>query len=134
MSLQLPASQRLKKPAQFQSVYKSKQWGGSKHFTFNALGKSSLSDVNQTAPVIGVTVSKKVSKKAVDRNRIKREIREFFRHHQTDLNDADVVITAKPSCNKVSAQERNESLNELWIKVVKWHAWHHRQLLKKDAS
>ena len=133
MSLRLPSSQRLKKPAQFQSVYQTKQWGGSKHFTFNVLGKLSITELTGTAPVIGVTVSKKVSKKAVDRNKIKRQIREFFRHHQSELTDTDLVITAKPSCNKVSAKERNDSLLELWAKVIKWQLWHKRQLTKKSA-
>ena len=77
--------------------------------------------------VLGVTVSKKVSKRAVDRNRIKRQVREFFRHHQADLTGAHIVITAKPSCLKASDEQRQESLQELWKKVLKWQRWHARQ-------
>ena len=47
---------------------------------------------------IGVTVSKKVSKRAVDRNRINRVVKEFYRHHKTEINSAHIVITAKPKC------------------------------------
>ena len=121
----LPASQRLKKPSQFQSVYQSKQWGGSRHFTFNVLAQE------QSNPVFGVTVSKKVSKNAVDRNRIKRQVREFFRHKKSELDNADIVITAKPSCMKANDDQRKESLEELWGKVLKWQRWHQRQTQKK---
>jgi len=77
--------------------------------------------------VLGVTVSKKVSRRAVDRNRIKRQIREFFRHHQTELRNAKLVITAKPSCLNVSDHTRKQSLAEMWVKVLKWQRWHARQ-------
>jgi len=100
----LPASQRLKKPAQFQSVYQSKQWGGSRFFTFNVLAKDKNCDSKHNNAVLGVTVSKKVSKRAVDRNKIKRQIRE------------------------------QDSLLELWTKVLKWQKWHQRQLDKTSKN
>lgn len=124
MPFTLPHTQRLKKPAQFQSVYQSKQWGGSRYFTFNVLAKESISPQK---PILGVTVSKKVSKRAVDRNRIKRQIREFFRKNQAQLTDAELIITAKPNCIKANDVERNDSLDELWTKVQKWQSWHKRQ-------
>lgn len=128
-SYSLSAFQRLKKPEQFQTVYKSKQWGGSKHYTFNVLAQNELDD-NRGHGVLGVTVSKKVSKLAVDRNRIKRQIRDYYRLRQHDIDNADLVITAKPSCKKASDAERYESLDELWGKILKWQRWHKRQLNK----
>lgn len=128
----LPASQRLKKPAQFQSVYQSKQWGGSRFFTFNVLARDKNTDSEHTSAVLGVTVSKKVSKRAVDRNRIKRQTREFFRHRKSELTNADLIITAKPNCLKASDQDRHESLLELWVKVLKWQRWHQRQIEKNE--
>jgi ribonuclease P protein component len=127
LSLCLSAVQRLKTPDQFQTVYKSKQWGGSKHFTFNVLSQDNLDD-NRGHGVLGPTVSKKVSKRAVDRNRIKRQIREYYRLHQHEIKNAHLVITAKPSCRKASDTERYESLDELWVKILKWQRWHQRQL------
>jgi len=131
MSLRLSSSQRLKKPSQFQAVYKSRQWGGSRHYTFNVLAHDSAQLDHNAPAILGVTVSKKVSKLAVDRNRIKRQIREFYRLRQSQLNDADIVITAKPSCHKASDEERLKSLEELWVKVMKWQRWHHRQISKQ---
>lgn len=37
------------------------------------------------SPKVGVSVSKRYFKKAVDRNRIKRLLRECYRHHKTDF-------------------------------------------------
>lgn len=126
-SYSLSSQQRLKKPDQFQTVYKSKQWGGSKHYTFNVLAQDGLDD-NLGHGVLGATVSKKVSKLAVDRNRIKRQIRDYYRLHQHDIDNAHLVITAKPSCNKASNVDRYQSLDELWTKILKWQRWHKRQL------
>jgi len=128
-SLGLPADKRLKTPTEFQTVYQSKQWGGSQHFTFNVLA-SERDQSGLSSNRLGVTVSKKVSKLAVDRNRIKRQIREFYRHHQAELLDADLIVTAKPSCIGASDQERLASLDELWIKILKWQRWHQRQTSK----
>ena len=116
-----PPSRRLKKPADFKRVYQNKQWGGTQHFTYNVRACAS----GQTK--FGVTVSKKVSKNAVDRNRIKRQIKEFLRLHQHQLNSAELVVTAKPGCAKADDQQRYSSLEQLWEKILKWQRWHERQ-------
>ena len=46
---------------------------------------------------IGVTVSKKIFKKAVDRNRIKRQMREAYRMQKTDF--LEITQTKKMSCD-----------------------------------
>jgi len=113
--------QRLKKPDQFKLVYKSKQWGASQHFSFNVLA---LNSKVQDQSRIGITVSKKVSKLAVSRNRIKRQVREFYRHRSEMLILTDLVISAKPSCAKASDDERLISLDQLWQKILKWQRWY----------
>lgn len=135
----LSRQQRLKTPADYQRVYTSKQWGGSKHYTFNVNAADGLTCPKNNIQaasykvVLGVTVSKKVSNKAVDRNRIKRQIKEFYRLHQHQLDDAlckiELVITAKPSCLGASDQQRHQSLEDLWLKVLKWHRWYQKQSL-----
>lgn len=49
---------------------------------------------------LGITVSKRVSKRAVDRNQIKRHVREVFRRHPLRGKKVDIVVIAKPSALK----------------------------------
>jgi len=123
----LKKPQRLRTPGEFKAVYDSKQWGGSHYFSFNVLANTE----NVSRSRLGVTVSKKVSNSAVDRNRIKRQIKEFYRKNKSDLIPADLVITAKPSCLNASDADRLESLQVLWQKILKWQRWHKRNQSKK---
>lgn len=115
----LSSEQRLKTPQQFKGVYDSKQWGSSSLFSYNV----KFAENNK----LGVTVSKKVSKLAVDRNRLKRQIREYYRIHQHQLSSAHLVITAKPNSLKATDSQRLASLQELWTKLLKWQRWDVRQ-------
>ena len=68
-------------------------------------------------PRVGLTVSRRVSKKAVQRNRIKRQIRESFRLRQAELSPIDFVVTAKVgSAEQENGELRNE-LDKLWCKA-----------------
>ena len=117
----LSREKRLRNPSDFQQVYRSKQWGGSEYYTFNVLAH----ELNQNLiSRLGVTVSKKVAKQAVQRNRIKRQIKEFYRHHCESILSADLVITAKPKCAKADDAQRLQSLEQLWQKILKWQRWH----------
>ena len=55
-----------------------------------------VTDSHFQYPRLGLVVSKKASKKAVQRNRIKRQIREAFRHSQDRLSDMDFIVVANP--------------------------------------
>jgi len=57
-------------------------------------------------PRLGLAISKKQCKKAAARNRLKRIIRESFRHHQGTLEGLDIVVMNKMS----AADERNDIL------------------------
>lgn len=128
MALTLGKDQRLLKPKQFQNVYRSKHWGGSDHYIFN-IKPLEPTLKNKAGPRLGVTVAKKVSKLAVDRNRIKRQIKEFFRQNLQQLDEVDLVITAKPSCAAASDQQRQESLERLLNKILGWQRWHSNKRL-----
>ena len=66
---------------------------------------------------MGMTVSRRVSPKAVVRNRIKRRIRESFRVVQALLAGLDLVVVARsPAASAVPAALR-ESLQRHWEKA-----------------
>ncbi len=46
---------------------------------------------------LGLAISKKCAKRAVDRNRIKRHFRESFRLNQHKLPSVDIIAMCKPS-------------------------------------
>lgn len=68
-------------------------------------------------PRLGVTVSKKVSRLAVQRNRVKRMIRESFRLSQFSIPFMDIVVIAKPQCAMQESAELRQDLNKLWLKL-----------------
>lgn len=71
-----------------------------------------------TQPKVGLVVSKKVDKTAVQRNRIKRMIRESFRTNH-NLKLAEYVVMAKPRAATLSNRELMKALNQLWSQTEK---------------
>jgi len=66
---------------------------------------------------LGLAVAKKRVALAVDRNRIKRLVRESFRQHQSSLAGWDCVILVKDGIAKVSNRIILNSLIKHWQKL-----------------
>ena len=66
---------------------------------------------------LGITVSRKVSRKAVLRNRIKRQVRESFRHHQYTLPGVDLIVIARSAAAGITGAKLRESLQHHWEKI-----------------
>ena len=62
-------------------------------------------------------MSKKSCKSAVGRNRLKRLIRESFRHSRSQLPGVDVVVLTTPAARLAAAAELRASLAGHWQKV-----------------
>ncbi|MGD8907773.1 MAG: ribonuclease P protein component [Chromatiales bacterium] len=67
---------------------------------------------------LGLAVSKKISRRAVDRNRIKRLIRESFRIHQHRLVGLDLVVVARQGASRADNRDCFESLHQHWKRVA----------------
>jgi len=66
-------------------------------------------------PRLGVTVSKQVGN-AVVRNRIKRRVREWFRHARWELSaEKDVVVIARPAAKGLSSSGIAGALDQLMV-------------------
>jgi len=102
---------KLLKPAEFKHVFNASQRVSDRHLTIFYTANT----LNQ--PRLGLAISKKVSKLAVDRNRIKRLARETFRLKQNQLQFADFVVLARPSAVKTDNKVLNASFNKLWNKL-----------------
>lgn len=104
---------RLLTPKQYSNVFEQAIPAVSTHFTLLAR-KNYLCNAR-----VGMTIPKKKVKLAVNRNRIKRCIRESFRLTAHRLPNIDIIIIAKHGINDLSNHEITQQLEKLWIKITK---------------
>jgi ribonuclease P protein component len=67
---------------------------------------------------LGLAIAKKAAPLAVDRNRVKRLIREHFRHNQQRLPAVDLVFYGQAGLARLDNQQLRERLAEIWLKVI----------------
>ncbi|MHB1942693.1 MAG: ribonuclease P protein component [Acidiferrobacteraceae bacterium] len=106
----LPKTQRLRCPAQFAATLRSRLRHRDSWFATSAIRQGG-------AARLGITVSRKVSKRAVDRNRIKRQVRESFRLNWRRIDGFDVVVTAQPAAAQAEGPALRRSLEQHWDRL-----------------
>lgn len=74
---------------------------------------------NLEHPRLGLTVAKKHLKRAHDRNRIKRLVRESFRLSQHNLPPCDFVFVAKRGIGQLDNQTFLQTLDKLWARHIR---------------
>ncbi len=105
-------SLRLLSSSQFKNVFANTAFkASSRHLLL-------LASVNtQTHARIGFILAKKQLKRAVDRNRVKRVVRESFRYIHCDLDSLDVVVLARSNLQTLDNQQLRQLIDELWLKL-----------------
>ena len=66
---------------------------------------------------LGLAIPRKQIRRAVERNRVKRLIRESFRRHQDLLRGLDVVVIGRSELAKKNTQGVFECLEDHWRQV-----------------
>jgi len=108
---QFTKQSRLRKPAEYRHVFsnaiKLKADGFLLYMRENPYSR----------PRLGLITQKKNIANAVDRNRIKRLVRESFRANQADLKACDFVVKSHKGVADQSNSEINRCLENLWKKA-----------------
>lgn len=107
-----PRSSRLLRPAEFQAVF---DHTGSKvgDANFLLLVRANGSD----HPRLGLVVAKKKVRRSVDRNRLKRVVRDSFRLHQTALPAVDVIFMARNDLATLASADLHAALAQAWKRL-----------------
>jgi ribonuclease P protein component len=66
---------------------------------------------------LGLAISRRAVARAVDRNRIKRVVRESFRSNASAIGSLDIVVRAAPTARTQSNALLSRKLNDLWRKI-----------------
>lgn len=106
-SFKFPKQERLTHPQEFRSVMKFGKKIPSRNLIL--FYKENRSQIHR----LGLVVSKEVGSAAY-RNRMKRFIREFFRHHRNKIRGTlDMVILVRRNCTLKSYRETREEIERL---------------------
>lgn len=103
---------RLLKPDEFKFVFENGRREHTPYFTAVAANSAA------SHPRLGLAIAKKNLALAVERNRIKRQIRESFRQHQASLPPLDIVILAKSVIRNEPAAQIRQQLERLWTRLA----------------
>ncbi len=111
----LPKTHRLRNRKHYRAVYEQGIRRYSPHLTLIALSTESTTDaIYSPETKIGISISKKVSKKAVVRNRIKRQIKSVIRTNLHSMRPGwKIVIVVKPKAIECKYEHFLRELEEL---------------------
>ena len=110
--LTLPTQRRLRRKSDFEAAYARGRRCGNGFFAVTA----KPNDIG--GPRLGLAVSVKNAGNSVERNRLRRTIRESFRLHQHDLPAVDIVVSARGRARDATGAELRANLLPLWKKVT----------------
>jgi ribonuclease P protein component len=103
--------QRILNQAAFDAVYSRRQRVMDNFFTINVAANT------LGYPRVGLSIGKKAVGNSVARNRVKRQVRESFRHIAAQLPAIDVVVGARNGARTAHNARLQESLDGLWKEI-----------------
>ena len=107
-----PSELRLKKPSEYKKVFDKPVKSSDTYFTLLAIRNE------YDHPRLGLAIAKKNVRKAVNRNIIKRAVRENFRLKQQSLGNIDVVVLARKEAIDAPSESLRNSLEKHWLRLV----------------
>ncbi|CAG0910470.1 unnamed protein product [Cyprideis torosa] len=110
-STAFPREVRLINKREYQQVFSNAQSVRNQYFTVL------VCPTEGTTARLGMVVAKKKAKRAVDRHRIKRLVRESFRRSRMTLPNVDIIVLSQASATRASSEQIFESLSHVWRKT-----------------
>jgi ribonuclease P protein component len=109
--LGLPPAVRLRRAVDFAALRRARGQARNRYFRLRYGANAGVS------ARLGMAVSRRVATRAVERNRIKRLVRESFRHRRAQLPCVDILIIAQREAAYQPARVLREELAQLWPRV-----------------
>jgi len=107
-------SRRLLKAADYRAVFDHVDWKVSSREILCL-----VRDNGSNHPRLGLVIAKKNVRHAVQRNRVKRIIRESFRLNQHQLPPLDLIILARKGIDEFNNGELHAEFSRLWQRLNK---------------
>lgn len=103
--------QRLLSSSDYQYVFAQPSRFSDRHLTLFVRSNA------RTYARLGLAIPKRQIKRAVQRNRLKRVIRESFRTWQSKLVGLDIIVMARSGAERLTNLELRNALDKHWHKI-----------------
>lgn len=107
-----PKTARLNHPREFKQVFAKGQRKSDPCFTLITHGN------DYGHPRLGLVAARKSLRRAVDRNRLKRMVRESFRENRRQLPNLDIVVMLRTAAGRKSRPELRAVLQQHWNRIA----------------
>ncbi len=104
-----PKTSRLLNAADYKAVFSKARFKVSRrHFLVLAMHN------DRPNSRLGLVLAKKNISLAVQRNRVKRQLRNTFRLNAVPLNELDLVVLARKDADKLNNKQLKDTIESLW--------------------
>lgn len=115
-----PRGARLLSGVEFKRVFDARQVESNRYFRIHWARRPETEDgpasCSPAGARLGLAIAKRVARRAVDRNRIRRVARETFRQRRHTLRPVDFVVLAKPPATEADSRTLKLALDQLWLR------------------
>jgi len=120
MTAGFPPAARLQSGGEFKRVFDARQVEANRFFRIHWAVRPECDDVSAVRPSagarLGLAIAKRIARRAVDRNRIRRIARETFRQRRHSMRPVDFVVLAKPPATEADSRTLKLALEQLWLR------------------